>query len=752
MNSTGFSFFNHEDFDFGHDEEDEIKKKQALLESNIRIVILNKQVYRGGRLCGIVKIHAVNELPEGHIEIKCESSLKLKIRKEFEPLKFGKVIKDYKKGIEQVELRNPKIIFSNGKKVSKNKVVPAQEETATSGGEIPLKKFKTYTRGNNFIQRIKKMKKKKQKNNINFLTPNPKPKKMMNNQNFKKLAAMMHKKSEKVVRIKEEELQEKSYVLKSQVMTLFTLRNDIDIETILIVPFQIDIPENFPISYKQCLLLSQVLNLKMKRDCLLKNKDFFNVNLFGSHGLDFSKEEVSIEHKLIAYYVSKQSHHNPEKRLDVDSQLGHSVDRGITKIFSEEKFEVYHRMREIDFMKAVSKGTIKSNKDGKEGCCMMRLMKREINYDVKISLDRMTFRNRDSAINIVIDYPNKLLTLYDYIDVVLVSRCKIKSITYEEDIRNKMKDGLGKMIGIDVMKLKKQRQRAKDMRSYSKDSGKVAGQKRRISFIPLYSNAGRARKLSSFQRKNSKAGIKDVVKISEKPEIEQKKRKKEAEDWPRLLKIDTMTEKSKVTEETGKTKKKNLGVPDDGYNEKPMPIRIDEEVEEDKTIKVSELQEKPSISMRSFSKFSKTSSKREREEEEAEDAEGFKSIERIVYATSLDLIGKRKLNIDLDEELEESNCERTELVHRINISDIKIGLETVQTEYMSLDYKLMFFASVGPLGFKKKIQELPLTFVALPKDFGLININISKAWKEIHGKISKFDYAFMLPHAKLQVR
>jgi len=44
---------------------------------------------------------------EGQIEIKCESSLNFKIRKDFKPLKLGKIIQDYKESIQQVELRKP---------------------------------------------------------------------------------------------------------------------------------------------------------------------------------------------------------------------------------------------------------------------------------------------------------------------------------------------------------------------------------------------------------------------------------------------------------------------------------------------------------------------------------------------------------------------------------------------------------------------------------------------------------------------
>lgn len=80
-------------------------------------------------------------------------------------------------------------------------------------------------------------------------------------------------------------------------------------------------------------------------------------------------------------------------------------------------------------------------------------------------------------------------------------------------------------------------------------------------------------------------------------------------------------------------------------------------------------------------------------------------IDRIVYASSLDILGKRKLKNP--EEMTEmaDNDYRTELVHRINLSDIVANLQTVISENIKVEYKLIFFASIGPLSFTKKLMK-----------------------------------------------
>jgi hypothetical protein len=73
------------------------------------------------------------------------------------------------------------------------------------------------------------------------------------------------------------------------------------------------------------------------------------------------------------------------------------------------------------------------------------------------------------------------------------------------------------------------------------------------------------------------------------------------------------------------------------------------------------------------------------------------------------MIGKRNLNktlglkgknITIKNKLEYSDEECTELVHRISLSDIKVKLESVETEKVSIEYSLMFYVSKNPLDFK----------------------------------------------------
>lgn len=93
--------------------------------------------------------------------------------------------------------------------------------------------------------------------------------------------------------------------------------------------------------------------------------------------------------------------------------------------------------------------------------------------------------------------------------------------------------------------------------------------------------------------------------------------------------------------------------------------------------------------------------------------QNFTTIDQIIYSTSKNMVGKRNLDktlnispkysingVKIEKKLKYDDEECTELVHRISLSDIKVKLETVETEKVSIDYSLMFYVSKGPLEFK----------------------------------------------------
>jgi len=63
-------------------------------------------------------------------------------------------------------------------------------------------------------------------------------------------------------------------------------------------------------------------------------------------------------------------------------------------------------------------------------------------------------------------------------------------------------------------------------------------------------------------------------------------------------------------------------------------------------------------------------------------------------------------------------------VHRISLSDIRVKLESVETEKVSIDYSLMYYVSNGPLEFKQFFGEIFLTFMSYPG-----NIEMAQAQK-----------------------
>jgi hypothetical protein len=127
------------------------------------------------------------------------------------------------------------------------------------------------------------------------------------------------------------------------------------------------------------------------------------------------------------------------------------------------------------------------------------------------------------------------------------------------------------------------------------------------------------------------------------------------------------------------------------------------------------------------------------------------------------MIGKRNLDNTLKigkgvqegkgikQKLKFSDEECTELVHRISLSDIKVKLESVETEKVSIDYSLIFYVSKSPLEFKQFVGEIFLTFMSYPGNIEMAAAQKRQKLYEVERKIDANVNGFMLPHAHVIV-
>lgn len=669
---SGISFFDHDDFDFARDKDEDLKEEKAILENSISLIILNKKIYRDQKVKGFVKICVRNSLPRGHIEMKCESILNLSIRKNFEEMKATEIISEYKGIIKPVSKRKPfytrvlegfkirKFSKKNNSTMGKAKIVPAWGSRSQFNGSSFLRRLgRARMFPNGRKQRMVKMNKTSYEGSTyrglakGIRTGNSPVTSKRSVKYTKKNSIVSDSSSSDNFEFEVDtdigDLLEKSYLLKSQIMTLFSLREGLsqlhNKRSVLLIPFEVQIPNDMPISFSQDLNLIQTLDILSARKNIISNRRKSTIiNRFLSkkskfEPIDENQEKVSIEHKLIVYFVSHEKKRQGE-------QVFNSMEmfvKEVNKISSEAKFQVYEKMKNGDFEKFIyeTKFSAKYNRK-KFRCCGMGLIKSKSFFTLNISMDRLKFRNKDSSINFVISYPNVLLNVYDYIDVILVCTTTVK----DQEITNPAE--YAKRIIIDC--------KPKEQKKSSKP------------FTMLLQNLPKPKKMLKGAGNSEKNAT------------------------------DTTPGSRPKTSQTLKTKK-------DMKEEVIQPAKDQE-----------------------------------------------KKIETIIYTSSLDILGKRKLKSEDEMKELADNNDRTELVHRINLRDIELNLQTVHSEKISIDYKLKFYASVGPLSFTKKIAEIPLTFISIPIEKDLIaDRDISLKFSEIYDKVPQTKKGFVLPFARVGI-
>ena len=91
------------------------------------------------------------------------------------------------------------------------------------------------------------------------------------------------------------------------------------------------------------------------------------------------------------------------------------------------------------------------------------------------------------------------------------------------------------------------------------------------------------------------------------------------------------------------------------------------------------------------------------------------------------------------------------MVHRIQLEEIKVKLETVETEKMSISYSLIFYVSQGPLEFQKAVGEVFLSFLSYPGNIEMAHEQKRQKLGEVEKRIEKTSNGFMLPHANIAI-
>ena len=792
------SFLNNSDFNFAKDDEQEEANKKAILENKIQIVVLNKKLYKGDKVKGVVKIYVNHELPIGHVELKSDSVLKLTIRDTIGPRTVDDIVDNYKQGLQPVKKRKPfffnfiqKYLKKMKKKGNEKKALfkddgrwevtskRAPETQKLRRRSLTAKSYKAksrVSRQSSFSHRIFESRKgprtvadyaKSRLRLESAMRRSRRGSKMppkTNNQTHKKNLSRMASSAFKLPK-KYPKMIEKEFVLNTEVMNLFSLRSAIKHRTLLLIPFEVQLPENFPVSYDHDLILSQFVRMDQEREAMIsdaRSHDALSIVLGKIKKLKSGFEKVRIEHKLMVYFVSQG-----EKRGIGPVDL---FKLSTEQISNSVAFEVFSRMKNQDFKKWSIKAPLYPCKKKKfvaaAACCRPG---KKGKFEFQICLDRLSFRNIDNSINMVIKYPNKLLNIYDYLDVVLVVRSTIKKKTCQSmalkkaspskrcqttffgtpstrfDVENSVISPLRPKPRKNMVFGKLSSAWPNSSRMAQTSQNKVHTFLRHQRTINPRGNddaleAHRDLEFSSILAKDehseAKRGISEWILEKDEEEVPPPPRFLPKEDPVGKKLIKAQLRGRGDAGERGNARKKS----------QYLSFLISSK---DELIATSnDFMSKNSERIGQHSDDEGHPSDRPLRKQSADFHTDELSTEQILYATSLDLLGKRRIHDKLANPGDRST---TELVHRIKLCDIKTKLETVESEYISTEYSLRFYASIGPLSFTQRITKVPLKFISVPESSILSKRELNKLLKKIEDQLHKTDIGYMLPYARVDV-
>lgn len=478
-------------------------------------------------------------------------------------------------------------------------------------------------------------------------------------------------------------------------------------------------------------------------------------------------EQVSVEHSIIAVFVNSedakvkldQNYSEEESFSEFGEFLSQKNDKetlqkieNLADMKAEDQFEVYQKMSSCDFKKFYLKSVVPIDLGFK--CANFFKCKwfkhEEFLFPVKISLDRLAFRHSDNCINMVVQYPNLLMQRFRFIDIILVSRYVVKKTEQSSRGSPKKKKVFSKFFNwgkkSENPSEKQQEGATKAFNTensiHMKEPGMILGSDRKQE---AQENISQSSKVLRLQ----KSGYKGNKNLSQNPEFQAYKKK--------FIRFIGKQKTRKID-----SKKVVIGTFNDIPNDDPPPV-IDNQNKQKafaRFRKRSGSMLLPSSKSNSLDTNMQDNIKNKKEYYNYL-KKNYTIIDQIVYSTSKNMVGKRNLDKtlnsnrfnpqELKNKLKFSDEECTELVHRISLSDIKVKLESVETDKVSIDYSLMFYISGQPLGFKQFIGEIYLTFISYPGQIKLAEDQKRQKLATVENKIEQNENGFMLPHAHVRI-
>ncbi len=373
MDDSGMSFFDYEEFNFAKDQQNENREVQNKLE----MTLFSSKALEDAELSGFISVKISKNMKTGSFFLRLETT---------EELNLEKLEKDdtLTAKLKQLTNRITKVQVSERKPFQKlTKVLPQAKSSMMVSPHTP------------------------------------------------QVTARPLKEDFFTLRDEEEsrELVKKVYTKLIFDLEIFSLENEINQFTGLVLPFRIKLSRENRL-YRSCHLLldnATYYSLSKKKQNTIKkmNLESGKLELY-ERRFETKKETPSVilEHKLTAYYVPKNDFHNfnlihqlmPETEK---SKIRYEYLQKYDLFLSDSKpFFIIPNYRVVDYKKHAREAIAEIENDNQLFLCCNK----KTPMNVSISLDIINIRKYDSSLNFVMTFDKRIIKEYFYLDVIIYNK------------------------------------------------------------------------------------------------------------------------------------------------------------------------------------------------------------------------------------------------------------------------------------------------------------------------------------------
>ena len=253
--------------------------------------------------------------------------------------------------------------------------------------------------------------------------------------------------------------------LETKESVIFTFTHEIKQNSFIVVPFKISLNKEALVSYNHSIDPFLVDFICLQRDRkfrkfkhpLLRSQQCSKEEL-GKSLLQENNDYIKLEYELTGYYATDKAHQESREAFAISEF--ENLQNSKFFLHHTQEVQVVNKNDESDFCKYTKIIKLPRMPESliKKFCCLCfprkkisKIQPKKIEQegirpilnegDIFIALEKLVFRTIDKSINCVINYKNSILKQYDYMDILLTAKYKIRHLKISDKLSSVLQKG-----------------------------------------------------------------------------------------------------------------------------------------------------------------------------------------------------------------------------------------------------------------------------------------------------------------------